>query len=112
MILALRTNSVRLSAPLEQEIRQRLSALNQLQPVSIARVALHHSRDDYPPFCAAVHLAVAGPDLRALARGHTLQAALLKAERSLRDQITLRQARRQQNLKNRRKVRPVPAHGR
>ncbi len=40
MILNLRTRALRLSPSLEQRLRQRLVALSQLQPVSVARVAL------------------------------------------------------------------------
>ena len=112
MKLALRTVHVRSSVALEQEIERRITALNDLYPISAARVLLSRYRDSHPPFCAAVHLAVPGPDLHALAYEHTIAAALLKVERSLREQIALRLSRRPQNLKNRRNVRRVPARGR
>ena len=109
MKFALRTIHVRLSAAVEQEVQRRLMALDKLHSISAAHVVLSRYRDAYPPFCAAAHLAVPGPDFHAVAYEHTIGAALLKVERNLREQMVLRFSRRLQNLKNRRKVRPVPA---
>ena len=112
MKLSLRTFQIHPTANLRAEVERQLEPLQALVTIAVAHVLLRKDRQWNPPFCCAVHLEVPGPDVRAFAHDHTIDAALLQVGRSLREQISLRFLRRLQNQKNRRKVRPVPAHSR
>lgn len=91
--------------PLDPHLEQ----LERLIPISSARVVLAHQRDVAPAFSASVELAVAGPDIHAAARDHTLQAAVLKVVQRLEEQIAERKSRQQLRLKDREQCRRVPS---
>lgn len=74
---------------LEQSIEQ----LGRLFPVTGAAVVLECEREAAPAYRAFVLLAVAGPDLHAEARDHTLEAAWMKVTAALRKQIERRRSR-------------------
>jgi ribosome-associated translation inhibitor RaiA len=108
MKLNLRTLQIRETAGLHTDVERQLEPLQDIVSIGAAHVLLGKYRDRNPPFFAAVHLEVPGPDLHAFAHDHTIDAALLQVQKSLREQISLRLSRRLQNRKNRRKMRPVP----
>ena len=110
MKLNLRTFQIRQTADLRGDIEKQLARLQELAPITAAHVLLGKYQDRNPPFCAAVHLEVPGPDIHAAASDHTLAAAFQKVREELRQQIMLRHAHRQQQRKTRLKTRrePIP----
>lgn len=108
MKLGLRTFQIRPTAGLRADVARQLEPLQELLPITAAQVLLCKYRDRNPPFCATVHLKLRGADLHAFAHDHTLAAALVQVERTLREQISLQCVRRHRERKNRRKRRPVP----
>jgi ribosome-associated translation inhibitor RaiA len=81
-----------------------LERLQGLIAISAAAVVLEHQRDEALPFRAYVSLAVPGPDIHADARAHTLEAAWLRVNESLRKQIERRQSRRKARAKSKRQM--------
>lgn len=74
----------------DRPLDQQLERLNQLLPISSASVMLEHQHNATPAFCVSVDLAVPGPDIHAAARGHTLEAAMLKVVGRPQHQINAR----------------------
>jgi len=108
MKLSLRTFQIRQTADLFGDIEKQLAPLEDLVPITAAHVVVGKYRDQNPPFCAAVHLEVPGPDIHVLSRDHTLAAAFQKVRDELRQQILLRHVHRQQQRKTRLKMRREP----
>ncbi|MGZ8937972.1 MAG: HPF/RaiA family ribosome-associated protein [Limisphaerales bacterium] len=96
------------NAGLRAWLEKQLERLHKLIPVSSADVVLERERDSAPAFRAHVYLAVPGPDIRATARDHTLEAVWLKVTKNLRQQIARRKSRPHLRLKTQRQ-RPLTA---
>ena len=88
-------------------IEEYLHALRLLIPISSARVVLERQHAVAPAFRAFAHLAVAGPDIHAAARDHTLLAAWHKLARNLTKQFQRRMSQQQLRLKGRGQCRTV-----
>jgi ribosome-associated translation inhibitor RaiA len=108
MKLNVRTFQLRAAAGLLGDLEKQLTPLQELVPITTAHVLLGKYRDRNPPFCAAVHLEVPGPDIYVAGSDHTLAAAIQKVSEELRQQILLRHGHRQQQRKPRLKVRREP----
>ncbi len=102
MKIQFRIRGLNANASLRAWLEQQLERLHRLIPVSAAEVVLEQQREHAPAFRAHVHLAVPGPDIRAAARDHTLEAVWLKVTNSLRQQIERRKTRQQLRLKSHR----------
>ena len=102
MNIQFRIRGLNANAHLRAWLEQQLERLRRLIPVSTAEVALEHERQATPGFRAQVHLAVPGPDIHAVARDHTFQAAWLKVIKDLTWQIERRKSRQQLRHKSRR----------
>ncbi len=87
---------------LRRWLEQPLNRLRNLVAVTTADVVIERQREAKPAFHAFVHLAVPGPDLRAEAREHTLEAVWLKVIAALQKEIGERQIRRRSRAKRKR----------
>jgi hypothetical protein len=92
------------TASLRHWLEQPLNRLRGLVGVSTADVVIERQREVTPPFRAFVHLAVPGPDLRAEAREHTLEAVWLKVISALRKEVGERAGRRKARAKCKRRL--------
>jgi ribosome-associated translation inhibitor RaiA len=108
MKLNLRTLQIRQTADLRTDVEKLLEPLHELVSIATAHVLLGKYRDRNPPFFAAVHLEVPGPDIHAVDSDHSLAAAFRKVREELRQQILLRHAHREQRRKTRLKMRREP----
>jgi ribosomal subunit interface protein len=105
MKVNIRTLHIRETSSLREEIERQLASLQQWVPISAAHVLLGKYRGQNPPFSAAVHLEVPGPDIRAVESDHTLAAAFKKVADGLQERILLRHGHRRQKQKTRLKMR-------
>ena len=106
MKLDFRLNGWKSSAGIREFVHKQLDHLPRIGPVSEARVVLVRSRAETPAWTASAHLAVPGPDLKAVARDHTFEAAWRKVMDRLLDQIEDRRDRRRHRLLDRHRLRP------
>jgi ribosome-associated translation inhibitor RaiA len=106
MKLDFRLRGWKSSAGLHRLVQAQLGGLENSHDVSNAQVVLEHRCDATPAWSARVHLEVPGPDLRAEARDHTVEAAWRKVVADLRGQIGRRLDRRRQRADERRRIRP------
>lgn len=104
MKLDFRLRGWKSSASLHQLVTQQLDRLVRPLAVGNATVELEHVRDANPPWSARAHLEVPGPDLRAEARDHTVQAAWRKVMASLDKQVGRRLDRRRAHPDERRRT--------
>ena len=95
MKIQFRIRGLNANAGLRSSLEKQLERLHDIIPVSTAEVVLEWERDQAPAFRAEMHLAVPGPDIHAAARDHTLEAALLKVTKNLRQQIDRRKMQQQ-----------------
>jgi ribosome hibernation promoting factor len=93
MIIHFHIRGFNVNAASRRWFEQSLEKLQDLVPVSAAAVVLEYERESAPAFRASALLAVAGPDLHAEARDHTLEAAWLKVTAALRKQMEQRKIR-------------------
>jgi ribosomal subunit interface protein len=82
-------------------VERQIKKLQGLAAIGSAQVTLEWQREFAPAFRVQAQLEVPGPDFRAEARDHTLQAALLKVARELERQIRSRKSRRADRRKTR-----------
>lgn len=83
-------------------IEQRLAALHPLIHIDQAQIRLEYRPEASPPYLAAAHLAVPGPDIRAEVIDHTPENALAKLFARLRVHAADRAMRRVRALPARR----------
>lgn len=120
MKTTLRYLSLNAQASWHRQVEEQLKHLHTLTPITAAEVVLEHQMETAPPFHVKVRLEVPGhgvhvkdtrhtreaallvhgPDLKAEARGNTLEAALLKATKDLEHQVKARQVRRKERGKS------------
>lgn len=79
--------------------------MEEVVAITAAHVLLGRHREQNPPFTAAVHLEVPGPDIHAAGSDHTLAAAFKKVREALHQEVALRHGHRRQNQKTRLKIR-------
>jgi len=106
MKLDFRLRGWKSSAGLHRLVQTQLGGLQNSHDVSNAQVVLARDGRATPAWSAQVHLEVPGPDLRAEARDHTVEAAWRKVVADLNGQIGRRLERRRQRLDERRRIRP------
>jgi ribosomal subunit interface protein len=94
------------SAALQDMVEHQLQRLRHFVSVSGAQVVLERSSASAPAWTARAHVQVPGPDLRAEARDHTVEAAWRKVLQSLYAEIGRRQERRRHRADERRRLRP------
>jgi ribosome-associated translation inhibitor RaiA len=92
-------------AGLRRWVHTQLQDLQSLTIVTAVDVTLVRQHGCSPPFQVAVHLAIAGPDIHATARDHTIEAAWLKVIHNTQRQIERRNAKQAKRHKNMRLVR-------
>ena len=85
-----------------QMLEPELARLQRQTTIESAAVVLEYTRDGGVPFGVRVHLAVAGPDIHAEARDHTLAAAWHKVCANLEEQIEQRKAKQLLRVKSNR----------
>ena len=95
------------SAGFRRRLQRSLERLESDIPVSAAAVVVEYERNNAPAFRAYALLAVAGPDIHAEARDHTLDAVWLKVMTALRKQIEQRKSRQHARAKTNGHVRSV-----
>ena len=93
MKLVLRTIRLRATPSLREQLERQFRTLEQAMQIVVATVTLEKFRDSQPRFRAEVHLAVPGPDIRAVGYDCSVPAALRKASRCLAKQFLLREVR-------------------
>ncbi len=71
-----------------------LDRLKEKVKIDSVAVTLAEDRDGSPPFRAALHLAVPGPDLHSEQRGATLDEAWQKVDRDVQQRLRQREAKR------------------
>jgi len=86
-------------AGFRQGLQQSLERLETDIPISAAAVVVEYERNNAPAFRTYALLAVAGPDIHAEARDHTLEAVWLKVMTALRKQIEQRKSRQDARAK-------------
>jgi hypothetical protein len=104
MKIQFRIRGLNPTARLREWLTQPLEGLRGLVKVSAADVLIERHREGAPPFRAAVHLAVPGPDLQAEAQEHTLEAVWLKVTAALQKQIEEREIRRKARARSKRSL--------
>ncbi len=97
------------SAALQRLVKDQIDRLRRFVPVSDAEVELQRRRDATPAWVARAHLRVPGPDLKAEAHDHTVEAAWRKVMADLYGQLARREGRRRQRPEERRRIAPAPA---
>jgi ribosome-associated translation inhibitor RaiA len=107
MRLEFRLRGSRSSAALRRFVRDQVEGLRDMLPVTSAQVVLERDHRIVPAWSAQAHLRMPGPDLKASARDHTLQAAWRKVMEELHHQITRRLERRRWHPEECRRNRPV-----
>ena len=107
MNLQLHLRGMRNCGGLDFLIEECLHCLQNLIPISTARVVLEQGYAATPAFRVSAHLAVPGPDIHAAASDHTLLAAWHKLAGNLRKQFQGRATRQQLRLKGRGQCRTV-----
>lgn len=107
MKLEFRLQGWKSSAALRHLVEQHLQHLAGLAAISTAEVVLVHSAAAAPSWTARAHLQVPGPDLRAEARDHTVEAAWRKVLARLHGEIERRHERRRHRAGERRRLRPA-----
>ena len=85
---------------LDSCVEQQIFALGRARQIDEANVRLTRLEDTSPAYRVNVHLVTPGPDVFAESRDHTLRAAIVKAMKQLREQITRRSTKRLQRLKS------------
>ena len=94
MKLEFRLRGWKNSASLRQLVERHLERLADLAAISTAEVVLVRSPAATPAWTARAHLQVPGPDLRAEASDHTVEAAWRKVLAALHGEIGRRHERR------------------
>ncbi len=105
MKLEFRLRGWKSSAALRQLVEHQLERLADFAAISTAEVVLVRSSAATPAWTARAHLQVPGPDLRAEARDHTVEAAWRKVLAALQGEIGRRHERRRHRLDERRRIR-------
>ena len=86
-------------------VGRQMQLLAEQRQIDEANVRLERLPEASPAFHVHMHLVTPGPDVFAETRDHTLQAAIGKAIKHLREQISCRSAKRLQRLKSNLKTR-------
>ena len=107
MNFAFRLRGWKSSAALQHLVATQLHRLRTFVDVSGAAVTLERRRSATPAWVARAHLQVPGPDLRAEAQDHTVEAAWRKVMQALYAQIAHRAERRRQRADGRARLRPA-----
>jgi ribosome-associated translation inhibitor RaiA len=95
------------SSALRHLVQTQLDRLHQFVSVSGAEVVLERRRAATPAWVARAHLQVPGPDLRAEACDHTVEAAWRKVMQELYGQVGRRLERRRGRPDATRRLRPA-----
>ncbi len=106
MNLDFRLRGWKSSAALRRLVRTQLDRLRDFVAVSGAEVVLERRREVAPAWTARAHLRVPGPDLRAEARDHTVEAAWRKVMQELYAQVDRKLDRRRDRSDELRRQRP------
>ncbi len=109
MTLDFRLRGWKSSAALRRLVEVQIDRIRHFVPVSGARVELRRERNATPAWVASAHLEVPGPDLRAEARDHTVEAAWRKVMTDLYGQLGRRADRRRHRPEERRRIAPAAA---
>lgn len=111
MQLYLQHVNLRSSNALDAWVEDQVLALGQTRQIDEANVRLSRLRDASPAYQVKVHLVTPGVDLVAESRDHTLQAAVNKVMRQIREQIEHRARKPRQRLKNKRSLPAARSRG-
>jgi len=106
MKLEFRLRGWKSSAALQHLVEHQVQRLADFAAISAAEVVLVRSPATTPAWTARAHLQVPGPDLRAEARDHTVEAAWRKVVAALHGEIGRRHLHRRHRLDERRRMRP------
>lgn len=107
MTLDFRLRGWKSSASLNEYVQAQIGRLQRFVPVTGAAVEIERRGDTAPAWTARAHLRVPGPDLRAEARDHTVEAAWRKVMVDLYTQIGHRSGRRRHRPNEGRRLRPA-----
>ncbi len=107
MKLEFRLRGWKNNASLRHLVEHQLVRLADLAAISTAEVVLVRTPAATPAWTARAHLQVPGPDLRAEARDHTVEAAWRKVLAALHSEIDRRLERRRRRFDDRRRLRPA-----
>ena len=104
MTTSMRLNLQHLNVPsqatLDAWVENQIFALGRTRQIEEANIRLARLENASPAYQVNVHLVTPGPDVFAESRDHTLRAAFEKVIKQLREQISSRAAKRQQQLKS------------
>ena len=107
MNFAFRLRGWKSSAALQRLVATQVQRLRHFADVSAAEVVLERRRAATPAWVARAHLQVPGPDLRAEAQDHTVEAAWRKVVQALYAQLARRADRQRHRLVGRQRLRPA-----
>jgi ribosome-associated translation inhibitor RaiA len=95
------------SAALQHLVQTQIDRLRAFVTVEAAQVVLERQRAATPAWVARAHVQVPGPDLRAEARDHTVEAAWRKVMQELYGQVGRRLDRRRHRSDTKGRLRPA-----
>ena len=105
----MRLNLQHLNTPsldtLDSWVEKQIFALGRTRQIDEANIRLIRLENASPAYQVNVHLVTPGPDVFAECRDHTLRGAFEKVLKQLREQITIRAAKRRRQQKNNTKSR-------